>query len=380
MEVGQATSEQHQQYNGQTLTVGVGETSPLLIPVGNGNNVNDDGTQTIITTTPTSSSTMVLMTGRLLLFVVAFLYGTLNVCLRFVYELQDPPSASALSTTRGWLAVLCFIPLIVTNNHRTRSMRSSQQRQQKLQQQQGVRMDGVTTNRNNNDSIWWIGLELAIWNFGAQGLLNLGLLSIASSARASFLTQTSVVMTPVVSAIAGHQVKSTVWIGCIAALCGLLLMSGDDKGGIGDDISLGDVIVLLGALCWSLYIFRLSCVGDRYDEIQLQAIKTYLLAWLYTGWFLIAAYYSEASLWSGWNKSLIAWIYIFYSALGPGTIADIIQQKAQVVIAASEANIVLSMEPVFTAILGRIILHEITSWQEKLGGTLIICAALIATR
>ena len=46
--------------------------------------------------------------GRILLFVVAFLYGSLNVSLRFVYSLPGPPSASALSTARGWLAAAWF--------------------------------------------------------------------------------------------------------------------------------------------------------------------------------------------------------------------------------------------------------------------------------
>ena len=226
--------------------------------------------------------------------------------------------------------------------------------------------------------LWLVATELAFWNFGAQGLLTLGLLS-TESARASFLTQTSVVMTPVVSAIAGCKVPKTVWIGCVVALFGLVLMSGDDSGGIGDDISVGDIIVLLGALSWSLYIFRLSSVGDSYNEIQLQATKTFVLALLYSGWFIIACYRSYVSLWPGW-RDISAWCLIFYSALGPGTLADVIQQSGQKVISASEANIVLSMEPVFTAILGRLILGEATSWQEKCGGGLIIVAALIATR
>jgi hypothetical protein len=51
------------------------------------------------------------------------------------------------------------------------------------------------------------GLELAVWNFGAQTLLNLGLLSTEST-RASFLTQSSVVLTPIISMFAGQQVKS----------------------------------------------------------------------------------------------------------------------------------------------------------------------------
>ena len=50
--------------------------------------------------------------GYMLLVFVAILFGTLNVSLRGVYASTHPPSASALSTVRGWLAVLCFLPLL----------------------------------------------------------------------------------------------------------------------------------------------------------------------------------------------------------------------------------------------------------------------------
>jgi drug/metabolite transporter (DMT)-like permease len=319
------------------------------------NPLNGDGddTGTDLNSTNTAVALVSLSVGRSLLILVAFLYGTLNVSLRFVYGFPDPPSASALSSTRGWLAALCFIPLLLKKNGEEQPVRETPQR-----------------------PLWGMAAELAVWNFGAQGLLTLGLLS-TESARASFLTQTSVVMTPLVSALAGQKVNPTVWLGAVCALGGLLLLS--DDGGLGNDVSASDLIVLAGALCWSLYVFRLSSIGDSYDEITLQAAKTFILALLYSAWFVVAAISSATSLWPGWTN-LAVWGLIFYSALGPGAFADIIQQKGQAVIAASEANIILSMEPVFTAVFGRLILGEVTSWQEKLGGGLILLAALIATR
>jgi drug/metabolite transporter (DMT)-like permease len=293
--------------------------------------------------------------GRILLILVAFLYGTLNVTLRLVYALPNPPSASALSCTRGWLAALCFLPVLQFQKHHTviQSTDSEPQRRPLL----------------------IVGLELAGWNFGAQGLLALGLLSV-ESARASFFTQTSVVMTPVISKLAGHSVKWNAWIACLIALLGLFVLS-DTSQGIGH-FGVGDVFCLAGALSWSMYIFRLSlCQG--YDEIQLQAVKTFLLAVLYSLWFGAAAMQSNVPLWLGYT-SIVAWLLLFYSALGPGTIADVIQQKGQTVVSAAEGNVILSMEPVFTALLGLALLGESLSWQEMVGGGLIIIAAVFATQ
>lgn len=295
--------------------------------------------------------------GRCLLMMVAFLYGSLNVSLRMIYETPGPPSASALSSGRGWLAAACFVPLLV-----------------------GKKNANSGTSEDDKASLapismWRAGLELALFNFGAQGFLTLGLLS-TESARASFLTQTSVVWTPIISIIFRQRVKWIVWLACGLALAGLILIS--DNAGVVFSFTPGDLWVLSGALCWSSYLFRLSCIGDSLDEIQLQGVKTFILAILYSIWFIAASIQSDSLLWPGWKNPFV-WMLVFYSAAGPGTIVDIIQQIGQSAVSASEANIILSMEPVFTAILGLLLLGEGTTLLEGLGGLLIVLASIISS-
>jgi drug/metabolite transporter (DMT)-like permease len=324
----------------------------------------------------------IISKGRGLLLLVAVLYGTLNVSLRLVYALDDPPTASALSATRGWLAALCFIPLLMRkkeNNH-----------DQNNDEHDDSRTPTTTTSTTTTTipalsdvvvslPLLMAGLELAVWNFGAQGLLNMGLLS-TGSARASFLTQTSVVLTPIISMFAGQKVKSVVWFGCAVALGGLTLLSGGGAGaGITGGVAMGDVLVLGGALCWSLYLFRLSAIGERFDEIKLQALKTTILAVLYSAWLVWETTTSGACQWLGW-QNLTAWALLLYSALGPGTVADVLQQQGQKEVSASEANVILSLEPVFAALCARVLMGETTSLVETIGGGLILFAALIATR
>jgi drug/metabolite transporter (DMT)-like permease len=65
---------------------------------------------------------------------------------------------------------------------------------------------------------------------------------------------------------------------CAVALGGFTLLSG---GGMITG-NMANILVLGGALCWSLYLFRLSAIGERFDEIKLQALKTTFLAVLYS--------------------------------------------------------------------------------------------------
>jgi drug/metabolite transporter (DMT)-like permease len=72
---------------------------------------------------------------------------------------------------------------------------------------------------------------------------------------------------------------------------------------------------------------------------------------------------------------------LLYSAMGPGVVADVIQTQGQSkVSSASEANVILSMEPVFAAVCAFFILGEVTTLPETVGGGLILLAALVATR
>lgn len=367
------------------LSVAANEEGPLL-PISNTNTYSssplidneDSERERPVEETMKEASSKIL--GRLILLFVAFLYGTLNVSLRMLYALPGPPSASVLSTVRGWLAAAAFIPLIPSMRVEVSAASAS--------------CSPLENKAKRMAPLWLVALELAFWNFGAQGLLNVGLL-FTDAARAAFFTQMSVVITPLLSLVAGQKVRCTVGVGCIAALAGLVLLSESEKSPDGAStahghrsfsLSGGDLIVLTGALSWSMYIYRTSSVGDRYPEISLQGVKSVLLACFYSSWFLtsVLTCYSEggwstvAGLWKGWTNWK-AWALLAFSAVGPGALADVLQQVGQKQISASEANVILCGEPVFTAILARVLLGESISATEAAGGALIVTAALFAS-
>ena len=62
-------------------------------------------------------------------------------------------------------------------------------------------------------------------------------------------------------------------------------------------------------------------------------------------------------LWMG-AASIISWAIIAYSAIGPGAVADVMQSRAQEKVKASQANVILSAEPLMAALLGVLILGE----------------------
>lgn len=316
--------------------------------------------------------------GRLLLALVALLYGSLNVALRFVYDVPEvPPTAAALSASRGWLAFFCFLPPLILD-------------QRKIQAEPSP---SAKKDSGNTISLFRSGLELATWGFLAQGLLNVGLVS-TGSARASFLTQASVLFTPLISTMIGKEsVAKNVWLACMVALVGLVVLTMGAGGAAAAgatsafavSLSRGDLFVLGGALSWSMYLFRINSLGPKHPDLILQGVKTGLMAVLYSIWWisggglLSAGKLALSSLPSWMTSSYVVWAALFFSAIGPGTIADVLQQKGQKDVSPSEANILLSAEPVFATIFAVLLLGEKTSLLEMAGGALILMAAVIAS-
>mmetsp|Transcript_11352 Transcript_11352/g.21663 ORF Transcript_11352/g.21663 Transcript_11352/m.21663 type:complete len:399 (+) Transcript_11352:79-1275(+) len=344
--------------------------------------------------------------GHILLFLVAMLFGTLNVSLRGVYALQNPPTASVLSTVRGWLAVLCFLPLLGSKTSSSNSSSSHTTPSDNANGNNSMITKGIPK-ISSPDKVMMIyktrdlvlvALELAVWDAGAQGLENIALIYI-SSARVAFLSQLTVVCTPILSLVAGVRPRTSVWWACGLAVVGLVLMSSTHRPRHHDDtessggktgtvssfgwvftLGLGDFLCLAGALSWSTYLIRMSKVSEMFPEVHLQSLKSFFQASLYSSWCLIAWWTSGQSQWKGWENGFLAWGLLLYSAAGPGTLAVLLQQRAQATVSATVTSVVLSMEPVFTALFGRLLLGERTSWMEKLGGGCILVAAMVATR
>jgi drug/metabolite transporter (DMT)-like permease len=319
--------------------------------------------------------------GPLLLLFVSFLFATLNISLRSLYMMPDPPPPATLSATRGWLIVAIFLPVLGhdrVTNYRTPSTKANEP---VLLSQQ---------------SLWRAATELAVWNFLGQALYNFGIFYV-SSARASFLGQTTVVLVPLICSLSGEALQWGDGIGCLSSLVGLIFLSVQEQPQqqvqLNDDedsqsltgplrlcLGLGDTLILSSAVCWSFYLISTSKYANAYDALTLQGAKNGIQALLYTLWWAASCLYSyEDELWKGYHNAT-AWAILVYSAVGPGVVADLIQQCGQASGGATKATLILCMESVFTAVLGRLLLGEETSWIEKLGGACLMVGAAFSGR
>jgi drug/metabolite transporter (DMT)-like permease len=309
--------------------------------------------------------------GRFLLGLVALSYGGLCVSLKMVFVRAGPPSVGTLGMIRGLMVLLCFVPQLLDSFKKNRSG------EEKL-----------------NKDFWSAALELATWNFLAQGCCNVALL-FTEATRVSFLTQASIAFTPFIETFFGEKVKKLVWAGCLVALVGVVTLGMDPGGGQsvelvgsvmpkGLSINIGDLIALVGALTYSLYVFRIGAFTKLgLDGSQLQAWKSFFLAFMYSAWgfsdfALHKVGMTTTTPFSGWRDPII-WLLIAFSAVIGGYLADVVQAKGQESVSASETQVILSGEPLFAALLGGLFLGEVLGPLGYVGGGLLLSGGLMCS-
>mmetsp|Transcript_53760 Transcript_53760/g.152362 ORF Transcript_53760/g.152362 Transcript_53760/m.152362 type:complete len:311 (-) Transcript_53760:37-969(-) len=301
------------------------------------------------------------------------MYGTLDICLRKLYSLEGPPTPSALLIVRQVLTVLTFAPMHVVSQSRRDAGAAT--------------ATGITGALP--EGFWKASFELAFYIAVFQGLLTVGV-SLTEASRAGFAGQLGLAATPCLAYSIGHKVPSCVWVACVLAIGGALLLGAD---GAPDGTSfaaamlkgdnLGDLLCLASGLCWSAYILRIGILSrqHRLPAVPLQAAKALLLCILYAAWaaadWLLVRRCLLQDLWPGLFSPL-AMLILIWAAVVPGAFGDVLMQWASARVSGPTISVVLAMDPVFTAGFARLLLGEHLGAYGWGGAGLIFGAAVIA--
>ncbi len=182
-----------------------------------------------------------------------------------------------------------------------------------------------------------------------------------------FLTGTAVMLTPVVAAIVfGDRVGRAGWLAVVVCALGLALLAGG-----GTEASTGAVLTVAGAACFSVHIAGLSqwaTPGNAYA----------LTAWSVAVATAVCA--ASALLVGGLTlpPTAAAWGSVAYLALVATCLGFVVQAWAQSALDATTAAVVMTMEPVFAAVIATALGGEVLGWVGWLGGLVIVSSMLVA--
>ncbi|MFR7984809.1 MAG: DMT family transporter [Clostridia bacterium] len=210
------------------------------------------------------------------------------------------------------------------------------------------------------------GILCGIVLFAASSLQQIGMV-YTTAGKAGFITALYIVLVPILGVFIRKKVKPMVWLCVILAVAGLYLLCMTD----GLSLGRGDLLVLLCAFAFSIHILVIDYFAPRTDGVALSCIQFFVCGIL----SLFPMFLAETPV---WFAILDCWIPILYAGVLSCGVAYTLQILAQKHTDPTVASLLLSLESVFAAIAGAIILHEQLAPRELAGCVLMFAAIIIA--
>jgi len=209
------------------------------------------------------------------------------------------------------------------------------------------------------------GVLVGIALYAAATLQQVGLI-YTTAGKASFITGLYMVFVPIIGIFLKHKIKKSSWIGVVIAVVGLYLLSVNENFSIG----YGDLLEIIGAIFWAIHILTIGYFSNKIDVLKLSFIQFATCSFL----SLISALIFEQITMNGISQALVP---ILYGGLLSVGVAFTLQAIAQKNAKPSHAAIILSMESVFGAIGGAVLLGESMSGRGYMGCILILGGILV---
>lgn len=211
------------------------------------------------------------------------------------------------------------------------------------------------------------GLVLGVLLGSGFLLQTVGLVTTAAG-LSGFLTGVSVVLTPVVAAVFfGASVGRAGWFAVGLGAVGLVLLT----RGADTTWSLGAALTLGGAVCFAGHITGLSQWATRANAYGLTAWSVTVAAVLCA---VVAVLRGQAAIPADGG----AWWSLVYLALVATCLGLGVQAWAQSALSATTSAVVMTMEPVFAALIAATLGGEVLPLLAWLGGLLVVSSMFVA--
>ncbi len=210
------------------------------------------------------------------------------------------------------------------------------------------------------------GIFCGILLFISLALQQIGIMH-TTTAKAGFLTGLYIVIIPVVGIFFRHFPTKKIIFCVIFALVGtyFLSMNGSFK------MNYGDIIVIISAITFSFHVICMSHFASDVQGVLLSLIQFFITAVL----SLVVAIIFEKIDINDLRESIFAILYSGILSSGVGFTAQLLALKD---LDPTVASLITSLESVFSAIFGWIILNQNMSKREIFGALIIFIATIIA--
>lgn len=283
----------------------------------------------------------------LMLMLTALVWGVAFVAQSVGMDYVGPFTFNATRSFIGGLVLLPMIPLL----DRMKKRPSDELKAELKGQRKTLLLGGVVC-----------GVLLA----AASSLQQIGLTD-TTPGKAGFITALYIVFVPVMGLFIRKKPSILIWISVLLAALGMYLLCITESF----SISRGDLMVTLCAVVFALHILAVDYFSPRADGVRLSMIQFFVCSLLCAVPMLLTENPSLSAIRTAWLPIL----YAGAMSCGVGYTLQIVGQKN---LNPTVASLILSLESVFSALAGWLILHQALSPRELGGCALVFIAILLA--
>ncbi len=205
------------------------------------------------------------------------------------------------------------------------------------------------------------GVLLGCVYFAECACALIGLETISAN-RSAVIISLNVILVPLLAGLMGQRLSSKVLLAAAVAMLGIGVMSWEGGG-----LSQGDVLTIVCAVGIAVYILMLEAITPRHPTLPLVAVQLVTTALL--GLFFSVSELAEAARAIGSQFSSLLYLGLVVTATPIWT-----QAIAQRWVAAHEAALLYTLEPVFAAVFSFWFLEEGFGIRGLIGAGLILAA------
>ncbi len=221
--------------------------------------------------------------------------------------------------------------------------------------------------KSDNKDLLTGGILCGISLMAASTFQQIGIM-YTSVGKAGFLTALYIIIVPVLGLLFGKKCGSRVWIGVVFALIGFyfLCMTGGSLA-----VEKGDVYLVISAFLFAVQILVIDKYSPLVNCVKMSCIQ-FFVSGAVSGIFML--------IFEGFNISgvIAAAVPILYAGIMSSGVAYTLQIIGQKNYNPAAASLIMSLESVFSALGGWLILHQTMSVREYAGCVVIFIAVILA--
>ena len=217
-----------------------------------------------------------------------------------------------------------------------------------------------------NRRLWFAGGICGCALFIAASLQQVGLVD-TDSGKAGFLTAMYIVLVPVLGIFVHRKPGLNAVFSVALALVGLYLLS---FMGV-TAINVGDLLLIGCALAFAVQILLIDSFAQDLDGLRLNCVQALVVAVLSLPWMLLTEEWSMGSI-------LACWLPLGFAGILSMGVAYSLQIVGQKNLEPTTASLIMSLESVFAALVGWLVLHETMTPRELLGCGLVFSGVIIS--